>query len=284
VAKTVVAAGQWRLKAVRTRRGTSFGRMCPPIFGGRPHHALTRGRGWDQNRPSRLLGARPKPTWGRPLPHRGQDRLVTLWPHVEDKRPATRRRWQWPWVSDDRVCNNAGRQRGLGGTWESGQDHRVRRGMAGVRLSGGLGAGKLVIPVDCPVRRPDPGGPGRPGRDPLPWRHVRLARPWTAVQRLGLALPAPRVVAERWFGDSQGLAHVASHQRGTAVVGGTRTSGFRRPDGRRVPGQALLTPVAWPWRDSLQLAGMRSVRLTATSPTFGSVPGVIVQAPGQPRA
>jgi hypothetical protein len=75
--------------------------------------------------------------------------------------------------------------------------------------------------------------------------------------RLGLALPAPLVVADSWFGDSKWLAHVASHQRGTAVVGGQRTYVLRLPDGRRVTGQELLTQVDWPWRDRLQLPGMR---------------------------
>jgi hypothetical protein len=50
-----------------------------------------------------------------------------------------------------------------------------------------------------------------------------------------------------------------------------------------VTGQERLTQVDWPWRDSLQLPGMRYVRLTATSPTFGSVTVVIVSEPGQPR-
>lgn len=146
-----------------------------------------------------------------------------------------------------------------------------------------IGEGKLVIPVDFTVRRPDPVGPGRPCRDQRTWRQVRLERTWTALQRLGLMRPAPLVVAESWLGDSTGRAHVASHPRGTAVVEGKRTDVFRLPDGRRVTGPELLTQVDWPWRDRLQLPGMRYVRLTATSPTVGSVTVVIVHEPGQPR-
>jgi hypothetical protein len=283
VAKTVVAEVQWRLKAVRKRLGKIFGLMVPTVFGCRTHHELTRVRGWDKNLPSRILGALPKQKWVRQLQHRGQDLLVTLWHHVEDKSPATRSRWQWTWVSDDSVFKKAGRQLGLVGTWDSGQEHRVRRGIDGLLLIGVIGEGKLVIPVDFTVRRPDPVGPGRPCRDKLTWLQVMLDRTWTALQRLGLALPAPLVVADSWFGDSKWLAHVASHQRGTAVVGGKRTYVFRLPDGRRVTGQELLTQVDWPWRDSLQLPGMRYVRLTATSPTFGAVTVVIVNEPGQPR-
>jgi hypothetical protein len=43
--------------------------------------------------------------------------LATLWHRVEDKSPATRSRWPWTWVGDDRVFKNYGQQLGLVGTW-----------------------------------------------------------------------------------------------------------------------------------------------------------------------
>ena len=281
VAETVAEEVQWRLKAVRKLLGKIFGLMFPTVFGCRTHHELTRVRAWDKNLPARILGALPKQKWLRQLQHRGQDLLVALWHAVMDKSPATRSRWQWTWVGDDSVFKKSGQQLGLVGTWYSGQEHRVRLGIDGLLLVVVIGAGKLVIPVDFTVRRPDPVGPGRPCRDKLTWLQVMLDRTWTALQRLGLMLPAPLVVADSWFGDSKWLAHVASHQRGTAVVEGKRTYVFRLSDGRRVTGQELLTQVDWPWRDSLQLPGMRYARLTATSPTFGSVTVVIVDEPGQ---
>jgi DDE superfamily endonuclease len=281
VAETVVEEVQWRLKAVKKLLGKIFGLMFPTVFGCRTHHELARVRGWDKNLPSRILGALPKRKWLRQLQHRGQDLLVTLWRAVVDKSPATRSRWQWTWVGDDSVFKKSGQQLGLVGTWYSGQEHRVRLGIDGLLLIVVIGEGKLVIPVDFTVRRPDPVGPGRPCRDKLTWLQVMMDRTWTALQRLGLMLPAPLVVADSWFGDSKWLAHVASHQRGTAVVEGKRTYVFRLPNGRRVTGQELLTRADWPWRDSLQLPGMRYARLTATSPTYGPVTVVIVQEPGE---
>jgi hypothetical protein len=144
-----------------------------------------------------------------------------------------------------------------------------------------IGEGQRVIPVDCTVRRPDPVGPGRPCRDQLTWLPVMLDRTWTAVQRLGLGLPPPLIGAARWCGASQWLAHVARHQRGTAVVEGQRPDVFRLSNGRRVTGQERLTGADGPWRDRLPLPGLRSARLTATSPTYGTVTVVIVKAPGQ---
>ena len=109
------------------------------------------------------------------------------------------------------------------------------------------GEGQLVMPVDCTVRRPDPRGPGRPGRDQLTWVQGMRDRTWTALPRLGLVWPAPWVVAERWCGDSKWLAHLAHHQHGTMVVEGQRTEVFPRPDGRRVTGQERVTRADWPW-------------------------------------
>jgi hypothetical protein len=257
VAETVAEEVQWRLKAVRTRLGQIVGLLCPTVFGGRTHHERPRVRAWDKNLPARLVGALPQQQWLRQVPHRGPDRLVTRWRAVVDNSPATRRRWPWTWVGDDRVFTTSGPQLGLVGTWSRGQAHRVRLGLDGLVLVVVSGAGKLVLPVDFTGRRPDPVGPGRPGRDQLTWLQVRLERTWSAWQRLGLALPAPLVVADRWCGDSTWRAHVASHQRGTAVVEGQRTDVFRRPDGRRVTGQARLTQVDWPGRDRLQRPGMR---------------------------
>lgn len=103
-----------------------------------------------------------------------------------------------------------------------------------------IGEGKLVVPVDFEVRRPDPEGPGRPCRDKLTWLEVMLDRTLTALQPPGLRLPAPLVGADSWFGDSGLLGHVETASQGTVVVEGKSSYVFHLPDGRRVKGQALL--------------------------------------------
>ena len=113
----LVTEVEWRLKALGKLLGNIFGLMFPTAFGCRTAYELTRVRGWDKNLPGKLLGALPKQTWVRQLQHRGQDLLATLWPQVEDQSPATRSRWQWTWVSDDRVFKKYGQRLGLVGTW-----------------------------------------------------------------------------------------------------------------------------------------------------------------------
>lgn len=281
--ETLAAEVEWRLQAQTKLLGKIFGLMFPTVFGCRTAYELTRVRVWDKNLPARILGALPKQKWVRQLQHRGQDLLATLWRHGEDKSPATRSRWQWTWVGDDSVFKKSGQQLGLVGTWYSGQEHRVRLGIDGLLLVVVIGDGKLVVPVDFVVRRPDPVGPGHPCRDKLTWLQVMLDRTWAALQRLGLRLPPPLIVADSWFGDSKVMTHVASHLDGLLLVEGKRTYVFHLLDGRRMTGQDLLTCAHWPWRESAHVPGVRYVRLTATSPTYGRVTLVIVAKPGPER-
>lgn len=115
--ETLVVEVEWRLKALGRLLGKIFGIMFPTMFGCRTAYELTRVRGWDKNLPGKVLGALPKQKWVRQLQHRGQDLLATLWHRVEDKSPATRSRWQWTWVGDDRIFKKSGQHLGLVGAW-----------------------------------------------------------------------------------------------------------------------------------------------------------------------
>jgi hypothetical protein len=182
-------------------------------------------------------------------------------------------------VADDSVFKKSGQQLGLVGTWYSGQEHRVRLGIDGLRLVVVIGEGNLVVPVDFVVRRPDPVGPGGPCRDKLTWLQVMLDRTWAALQRRCRQLPVPVVVADSWFGDSALLGHVATVQQGTLIVEGKTAYRFQLSDGQGVKGHALRSRTDWRWRDSPQAPGVRYARLTATSPTYGPVTLVIIAPP-----
>lgn len=240
-------------------------------------------RGWDKHLPGRLLGAWPTRQWVRRLQRRGQAGLGRLWRQVEAKSPAPRRRWPWTWVGADRLCRPYGPPLGLVGLGWSGQEPRGRLGIDGRRLLVVRGEGKRVVPVDFTGRRPDPLGLGRPCRDTLTWRQVRLARTWLARRRRCRPLPAPLVTAESWWGDSGWRAPVANGQHGTVVGEGQTSYVCQRPDGRRVKGRDLLTRDDWAWHARAQLPGRREVRLAASRPTDGPVTRVIGDTPGPDR-
>ena len=268
-----------RLSSQRKLLGKIVGMMCPPLFGCRTNFELCRVRGWDKNLPARLLGALPKRSWLKRLRRLGLEVLLPLWRHTASKSAATRSRWQWTWVADDSVFKKYGEQLGLVGTWWSGQEHRVLSGIDGVLLVVVIGEGKLVVPVDFAIRRPDPQGPGAPCRDKLRWVQGMLDGRMAAFRRRGVELPPPMVVADSWFGDSKLMRHVATMHQGTFLVEGKSTYTFALPDGRQVKGSDLQQSSKWPWRSSPQVPGVRYVRLRATSPTYGAVTIIVVSEP-----
>jgi hypothetical protein len=278
--ENLVAEIEGRLRSQQKLLGKIVGVMCPPLFGCRTNTELCRVRGWDKNLPSRLLGALPKRSWSKRLRRLGLEVLVPLWRYATSKSEATRSRWQWTWVGDDSVFKKYGDQLGLVGTWWSGQEHRVLSGIDGMLLIVVIGDGKLVVPVDFAIRRPDPHGPGAPCRDKLHWVQVMLDGRMMAFRRRGVILPPPVIVADSWFSDSKLMRHVATTHRGTFLVEGKTTYVFALPDGRQVTGRDLQQPSNGPWRDSIQVPGVRYVRLRATSPAYGAVTLIIVHEPG----
>src|SRR5262249_50925448 len=276
--KDLVTEIEGRLRSQHKLLGKIVGVMCPPLFGCRTNSELCRVRGWDKNLPSRLLGALPKRSWIKRLRRLGLEILEPLWRYAANASAATRSRWQWTWVGDDSVFKKYGEQLGLVGTWWSGQEHRVLSGIDGVLLVVVIGDGKLVVPVDFAIRRPDPTGPGAPCRDKLHWVQVMLDGRVAAFRRRGVDLPPPMVVADSWFSDSKLMRHVATTHQGTFLVEGKSTYTFALADGRQVKGSDLQHR-DWPWRYSEQVPGVRYVRLRATSPTYGAVTLIVVSEP-----
>jgi hypothetical protein len=270
-----------RLHSQHKLLGKIVGVMCPPIFGCRTNAELCRVRGWDKNLPSRLLGALPKRSWIKRLRRLGLEVLVPLWRYAANASAPTRSRWQWTWVGDDSVFKKYGERLGLVGTWWSGQEHRVLSGIDGVLLVVVIGEGKLVVPVDFAIRRPDPTGPGRPCRDKLHWVQSMLDGRVVALRRRGVHLPPPIVVADSWFGDSKLMHLVAATHEGILLVEGKSTYVFALPDGRQVKGHDLQQQRDWPWRHSPQVPSVRYARLRATSPTYGVVTLIVVEEPGK---
>jgi hypothetical protein len=279
----LVAEIEGRLRSQQKLLGKICGVMFPSLFGCRTNTELCRVRGWDKNLPARLLGALPKRSWIKRLRRLGVDVLVPLWRYTASASAATRSRWQWTWVGDDSVFKKYGEQLGLVGTWWSGQEHRVLSGIDGVLLVVVIGDGKLVVPVDFAIRRPDPHGPGAPCRDKLHWLQVMLEGRFAAFRRRGVALPPPMVLADSWFSDSKLMQHVHKAHQGTLLVEGKVSYRFTLADGRQIKGHDLIEGKAWRWQQHPWEAGVRYVRLRATSLTYGQVTVIIVDEPGQDR-
>ena len=268
-----------RLHSQQKLLGKMVGIMFPPLFGCRTSSELCRVRGWDKNWPSRLLESLPKRSWLKRLRRLGLEVLEPLWRHVHDKSQATQSRWQWTWVWDDSVFHKYGTQLGLVGRWWSGQQKRVLSGIDGLLLLVVVGDGRLVVPVDFAIRRPDPVGSGAPCRDKLTWARLMLDERLAALRRHGVEVPPPMVVADSWFSDSKLMQHVHKAHQGTVLVEGKASYCFTLADGRQVKGHDLLEGKEWHWQQHPWEAGVRYVRLRAISPTYGTVTITIIKEP-----
>src|SRR5438128_6211002 len=208
VPDTLVAEIEGRLRAQQKLLGKIVGLMFPTLFGCRHGHELTRVRGWNKNVPSRLLNALPKRSWLKRLRRLGLEMLVSIGRHTQDKSASTHSRWQWRWIVDDAVFRKYGRHFRLAGRWWSGQCKRTVAGIDGVLLLVVIGDGKLIIPVDFAIRRPNPTGPGRRCQDKLQLTQKMLDGRVAALAKRGVALPPPMVVADSWFSDSKLMRYV----------------------------------------------------------------------------
>jgi hypothetical protein len=158
----------------------------------------------------------------------------------------------------------------------------VLSGIDGLLLVVVIGEGKLVVPVDFAIRRPDPSGAGAPCRDKLSWARTMIDDRLAALRTRGLELPPPIITGDSWFGDSKLMTHIRQQHQGTFLVEGRATYTFTLADGRQVKGYDLLEG-AWPWREHPWEPRVRYMRLRALSPTYGEVTVVIVDEPGQDR-
>jgi hypothetical protein len=277
---TLVAEIEGRLQAQQKLLGKIVGLMFPTLFGCRAGHELTRVRGWNKNIPTQLLGALPKRSWLKRLQRLGLEILISIWRHTQDQSASTPSRWQWRWVVDDSVFRKYGKHFRLVGRGWSGQFKHPVAGIDGVLLLVVIGDGKLIIPVDFAIRRPNPKGPGQRCQDKLQLTQKMLDERLTAFAKRGLTLAPPMVLADSWFSDSKLMRHVAQAHQGTLLVQGKRAYAFTLQDGRKVKGSDLVKADNWVWKHSLHAPGCRYVRLRARSRTYGEVLLVVVDKPG----
>src|SRR4029078_13194812 len=133
-----------------------------------------------------------------------------IWRHTQHQSVSTQSRWQWRWVVDDSVFRKYGHLFRLLGRRDSGQFKRPVFGIDGVLLLVVIGDGKLIIPVDFAIRRPNPKGPGRRCQDKLSLTQSMLDERLAAFAKRGLQLPTPMVVADSWFSDSKLMRHITN--------------------------------------------------------------------------
>src|ERR671911_212884 len=262
---TLVTEIEGRLQTQHKLLGKIVGIVFPTLFGCQTSHELTRVRGWNKNIPTQLLSALPKRSWLKRLRRLGLEILISIWRHTHNQSASTQSRWQWRWVVDDSVFRKYGQHFRLVGRWWSGQFKRPVFGIDGVLLLVVIGDGKLIIPVDFAIRRPNPKGPGRRCQDKLTLTQSMLDERLAAFAKRGVTLAPPMVVADSWFSDSKLMSHVAKAHQGTLLVQGKSHYTFTLENGQKVKGSDLIQTDKWAWQPRLHASGCRYVRVRARS-------------------
>jgi Transposase DDE domain len=155
------------------------------------------------------------------------------------------------------VFRKYGKSFRLIGRWWSGPFKHPVAGIDGVVLLVVRGDGKLIIPVDVAIRRPNPKGPGARCQDKLQLTQKRLDERVAAFAKRGVTLPPPMVVADSGLSDSKLMRWLADAHQGTLLVQGKRTYVFTLEDGRQVKGSDLVKVDNWVWKHSLHAPGCR---------------------------
>ena len=154
-------------------------------------------------------------------------------------------------------------------------------GIDGVLLVVVVGEGKLVVPVDFAIRRPDPQGPGGPCRDKLHWVESMLDGRVAAFRRRGVTLPPPMVVADSWFSDSKLMRQVAITHGAPSWWKGKARMSSRWQAGARSRGRTCSICAIGPGVTAHRHRECVVLRLRATSPTYGAVTIIVVDKPGE---
>jgi hypothetical protein len=78
-----------------------------------------------------------------------------------------------------------------------------------------------------------------------------------ALRRRGVALPAPMVVADRWWSDSKLMPHVHDVHQGLVLVEGKKSYALTVADGQKITGHDLIQGKGRRWRPHPGEAGVR---------------------------
>jgi hypothetical protein len=251
--------------------GELFAMMFSTAFGGGSYGRLSSRLGINKNLPGGILTALGKKSWLDKFRQMGRSILAEVLDGVPEKSSSTKSRYQVTLDIDSTVFRKFSEQMRLVGRAYSGQTDSVVLGVDVLLLVAVVGEGKLIVPMDFAIRRPDPDGPGRPCHDKMRWTEILVQSNVEWLLEHQLIEKPPLVAADSWFGSSH-LAGALEELCGAALlVHGKAEWVFYLDDGRRLKGKELLTEPSFKRKLSPQVPKLPYQRLLATSPSFGRV-------------
>jgi hypothetical protein len=192
--------------------------------------------------------------------------------HYHYMSDATKSRHKVTLVVDSTTLLKLSEKLGLVSTFWSGKLKREASSIQLIVLYAVIGEGKLLIPLDMRIRRPDPEGPGRKCKE-QPQLVIEMIRGLKIrCSTKGLATKGWFIVMDSWY-SSHDLQDKISQCGFFGIIEGKSNYVFFMGDERYTKSE-LSEKIGW--RDSKQ-RDIRYARANVASPTFGDITIVLFE-------
>jgi hypothetical protein len=246
--------------------GTILGLLLLPLSGCESYYEFSCEYGMGKNKPYRVLGRGDFSSWVRLLRRLGTKLLVNIvrcYHHMSD---ATKSRNKVTLAVDSTTLLKLAEKLGLVGTFWSGKLKREASSIQLIVLYAVIGEGKLLIPLDVRIRRPDPEGRGRKCKE-HPQLVIEIVRGLkTRCLAKGIDPKGWFIVMDSWYCSNNLLEQIGKCGFVVIIEGKSNYVFFMGDE--RFTKSGLSEEIRW--HDSNQ-RDIRYARVNVTSPTFGEV-------------
>jgi len=258
--------------------GNILGLLLLPLSGCQSYFEFSCEYGIGKNKPYRILKSGDPSSWIRLLRRLGSKLLVKIIKRYHHMSDATKSRYKVTLVVDSTTLLKLAEKLGLVGTFWSGKLKREASSIQLIVLYAVIGEGRLLIPLDMRIRRPDPEGMGRKCKEQpqLVMEMVRNLR--TRCLAKGIDPRGWFIVMDSWYCSSELLEEVSKCGFVVVFEGKSNYVFFLGDERFNVSGLAEEIR----WRDSNR-RDMRYARVNVTNPTFGEVTIVLFEDEGELR-
>jgi len=247
-----------------------LGLLLLPLSGCSSYYEFSQEYGIDKNKPYRILNRGTPGVWIRLLRRISAKLLVRIVKKYHQMSDATKSRHKVTLAVDSTTLLKLAKELGLVGVFWSGKLKKTASSIQLVVLYGVIGEGKLLIPLDMRIRKPDPQGRGRKCKE-QPELVIEMVRNFrTRCFSKGIDPRGWFIAMDSWYGSKDLLDEIDKLGFTATFEGKSNYVFFLNTE--RFNAAGLAEEIRW--RNSNQ-RDIEYARANVTSPTFGEVTVVL---------
>jgi len=246
-----------------------LGLLLLPLSGCASYYEFSQEYGIGKNKPYRILKRGGPGVWIRLLRRLGFKLLVKIVRHYHQMSKATKSRNKITLEIDSTTLLKLSEKLGLVGVFWSGKLKREASSIQLVVLYAVVGEGKLLIPLDMRIRRPDPAGPGRKCKE-QPQLVLEMVRGLkTSCMAKGIDSKGWFIVMDSWYCSQDLIDEISACGFFVIVEGKSNYVFYKESLGNQSYIPSELSDMVG-WREGNQ-RDIDYARVNVISPTFGEV-------------